>query len=76
MQSYYCKCRITQSYGSMPPSPCMKCAYCGTHPTWNGMSQPYDPKPHYWVKHMVDTDEGAKPITICGWCNIKKKDIK
>ena len=76
MQAYYCKCGRTQSYGSMSPSPCMKCDKCGTHPTWNGIGQPSEPRDHDWQKREVDTDHGKNYLTICSWCGIKKKDIK
>lgn len=76
MQSYYCQCRRTQSYGSMSPEQCLACDECGTHPTWNGMGQPELPKDHNWHKAEVDTDEGKMFLTVCSWCGVKRKDIE
>lgn len=71
MKYYRCKCGEAQSWGSMPPPPCMECSECQTtlevHPDDHRRA-----KPHNYQTHEVQTDEGMKPLTQCIWC-LKKK---
>ncbi len=67
MLTYRCRCGQTEAYGSMPPTPCSGCKFCGTtletHPTlWR------DPPPHDYIPTPVMTDEGPKTLTRCRWC--------
>lgn len=80
MQTYRCRCGDRVSFGSMPPDPCSGCDKCGSSLVHSALpffpAEDYTPKPHDWVTHTVQTDEGPpKPVTRCRWC-AKRKGVE
>jgi len=70
MRHWTCKCGKCEAFGSDPPPYCSICKDCGT----NYMGEV--PKEHKWIITHVETDEGLKVLTRCGYCYKTKKQIE
>ena len=71
MKFYQCKCGAAQSWGSLSPNQCRRCATCGSDLA-TGPSLHRDPKPHAMRAEQVslEIDEGLMwgALTRCIWC--------
>ncbi len=75
MQYYRCKCGSHTAWGSMTPNPCTGCEKCNTtletHPEFHKI-----PRPHEFVKNIVETDYGDSELSVCRWCYRSKAEIE